>query len=100
MATTVSADTLVRTFAYPEGLTRLAFSHDGKHLFTAGADYFLRVYDANDERGEVEPTMCEPFKEPDLEVLAIDCSVRALSATKGSTETQHAARRRHPRSLQ
>lgn len=71
----IPVDTLVRTFPFSEGLARLCFSHDGKYLFTAGCANFLRVYDADDERGEVEPALCNVSNDPEVELLSIDCSV-------------------------
>ena len=76
----VDASTLVKSFPFEDSYTRLAYTHDGKHLFTAGNFAHLRVYETSDQRGEVEARTVEPFAEPNTEVLSIDCSVSHLHA--------------------
>ncbi len=59
---------IIPSYPHSQGLTKLAYSHDGRFLITAGADQLIRKFTVDEE--SKEPETFEQHTEPVVAVAA------------------------------
>jgi WD40 repeat protein len=75
MAAPVVPHRIIPSYPHAQGYTKLAYSHDGKYLITAGADQLIRKFTVDEE--SKEPETFEQHTDP---VTAIAASKNAFAS--------------------